>query len=318
MFNELSLAPVNSREEARTILEDFVRASILAEEFGFNEIRLHEMVQNIYQFTLIEGYRIDTWLQDEVVNVDVKDRFREIISTFPLITETELNEKAVYDTSEFHKELDGQKKQVFGLGAASIYRTLAISLNTHCEWQKPIVTIEHYSIDHDGIDNTKNVEVMHFSTNLIFQSHREWLENEQKEALKKRKDLWDNRGNYFPGIDFGTEVQKQLETIGFPKKVELIFDCLKKLNDFTKLWKIGGFNLSHLRESSLMDISGESDCTMQKYSVLRKFRLPNGEKAQFELHVKIPEVRIYFLPDETSCKIIVGYIGKHLRTCLHK
>ena len=101
------------------------------------------------------------------------------------------------------------------------------------------------------------------------------------------------------------------------KKFYSIVDCLRKLDAYAKTWSAGGFNLNELKEHSLMDISGESDCTMKRYSSLRKFNLSDGQKAQFELHIKIPDVRIYFLPTEATHKITVGYIGKHIRTCLY-
>jgi hypothetical protein len=62
-----------------------------------------------------------------------------------------------------------------------------------------------------------------------------------------------------------------------------------------------------------LDISTESKTTMDKFGTLRKFKLGDGPKRQFNLHIKIPDMRIYILPTD-DCKIAIGYIGKHLKT----
>lgn len=318
MFNELSLSQVNSISDARNVLETFVRSSIRAKEFGFTEIRLHEnILQNLFQLSLHEGYRVDNWLKDKEVSSDLQDTFKEIVTTFPLITNEDISEKEIYDRSEFHKIIQDIKHSVFGLGAAHVYGTLAISLTTHQEWSKSSVSIQHYSISHEGKENTAEVEVFHFSSREILETHKKWIEDEQKESLAKSIDLWNKREEYFPNILFGIDLEAQLQKIGLTKKFYQVFDCLKKLDAFAKAWSEGGFNLDKLKSQSLMNASGESAITMQKYSVDRKFRLSNGQKVQFEFHIKIPDVRIYFLPNETTREITVGYIGKHLRTSLY-
>jgi hypothetical protein len=316
MFNELSLSKVNSISDARNVLETFVKSSIRAKEFGFTEIRLHENFKDLYQFNLLENYRIDTWLKDNEVDYDIRDRFRDIVANPPLLKENEIKEKEVYERSEFHKTIDEIKYSVFGLGASYVYGTLAISLATHKEWIKSLVSIQHYSLSHQGTESTTNVDVLHFSTKEILESHKYWIEKEQKEILEKSIDLWKKREEYFPNIFFGTDLENQLLSIGLTKRFNQIFECLKKLDAFANTWKKGGFNLTELKSQTLMNISGESATTMQKYSVERKFRLSDGQKMQFELHIKIPDVRIYFLPDNEICKITVGYIGKHLRTAM--
>ncbi|MBA3665931.1 MAG: hypothetical protein H0W61_17265 [Bacteroidetes bacterium] len=298
-------------------LEAFVKATIRAKELGFFEIRLHEdSIQNLYHLLLYPGYRIDTWLVDKEINSDLRDSFKEIIATFPLLTNGELIENELYERSEFHKEINNVKLRVYGLGAAHVYGTLSVSLLTHEEWLKTNVSIQHYAIDHEANETTLEVNTLNFSSKQTLELHINWIENEQKESLKKSIDLWSRREEYFPNIILGTDIENQFKKIGLTKKLNQVFDSLKKLDSYAKTWVQGGFNLNALKDSSLMDISGESACTMQKYSTLRKFRLANGQKAQFELHIKIPQVRIYFLPDEETHKITVGYIGKHIRTCL--
>ena len=318
MFNELSLVQVNSILAARSILETFVKSSIKAKEFGFTEIRLHEnSLQNMYQLSLFENYRIDNWLKDKEVNSDLQDRFREIITSSPLISKEDIVDIELFERSEFYKTIDITQYNAFGLGAAYVYGTLANSLNTHQEWLKSFVNIQHYSISNDEIENTCEVEILHFSSDKILETHLPWIENEQKESLRKSIDLWIKKEEYFPNILFGVDVEIQLKRIGLSKKFDQIFLCFKKLDAYAKTWNEGGFSLNDLKSQTLMDVSGESETTMNKFSVERKFRLSNGIKEQFEFHAKFLDMRIYFLPNEKTHNITVGYVGKHLRTSLY-
>ncbi|MDQ3108294.1 MAG: hypothetical protein M3R17_00220 [Bacteroidota bacterium] len=318
MFNELSLSKLSSVSEVRTVLEKFVKCYIEAKSLGFSELRLHEYsLQNLYQLSLHDNYRIDSWLRDKEVNPDLRLRFQEIVSTFPLITQEEIIEKELYDRSDFHKEIENLFHQVFGLGAAYTYGTLAISLATHSEWENSTVSVNHYSIDFKGNEKNASVDVLHFSTINTLHTHNGWINAEKQQSLRKSVDLWNRRSEYFPNVLLGLDIENQLQKIGLAKKFFQIVDCLNKVNDFSKRWKTGGFNLNEFNELTKMMASGESECTMNKYYLLRRFRLHDGEKVQFEFHIKIPDVRIYFFPNEETHEITIGYIGPHLRTCLY-
>ena len=317
MFNELSLVQVNSIADAQKILETFIKATIRASALGFTEMRLYENVlENLFQLDLFDGYRIDVWLNDRSVNSDLKLRFREIIANPPLLNEDDFKEKEFYEWSIFHLDIDSMKCQVYGLGAAYIFGTLSISLSTHQAWNKTSLSINHYTLTIEGNESNSSVDVPHFSTIENLNFHEQWIEKEQKKSLENSQEMWNKREEHFPFILFGSDVESQINRLGLSKKFYRVFDCLKKLNAYSTTWVEGGFNLNHLKLSSLLDISGESDCTMKKYFVTRKFRLSNGQKAQFELHIKIPDLRIYFLPNDSTHEITVGYIGKHLPTCL--
>jgi len=317
MFNELSLKEVNSISDARTILEQFVKSIIFGGELGLTEMRLYEgVIQNLYNIQLFDSYRIDNWLSDKEINSDLQIRFREIFTTYPLITDEEIVDLELYTRSSFTKKLDSSDFQVWGLGAAYVYDTLSISLATHLDWSSSSVLINHYSLSIDGNEQSEDVMVKHFSDGPTLKDHVKWIEKHQIDSLKRSEDLWNERETLFPNLLFGKEVEQQFKSIGLSKKFFRIVESLKKVNEFAKSWDTGGFNLNTLKESTKLDVSGESLCTMQKHSSLRRFQLNTGEKVQFELHIKLPDIRIYFLPDEVNYKLHIGYIGKHLRTCL--
>lgn len=315
MFNELSMQSVDSIQEVRNILLEFVKSSIKASELGLKEMRLFEQsISSLFQINLHSSYNIYKWLADNEVDNDLRIRFKEIITTFPLVKKEEIIESDIYSRSEFFKNINGTDSVVWGLGAAYVFNTLSIGLATHIDWEKENITIRHYSIDLQDNENTAYVEVGHFSNCEILEKHREWIEKKQKDGIRKSKELWNNRHTLFPIIQLGLGVEDDLQKMGLSKKFELVIDSLKKLNNYAISWKSGGFSISDIQNKTLMDISGESSTTMNKYSSLRRFYLAASKKAQFELHIKIKDIRIYFLPDESTHTITVGYIGKHLRT----
>ena len=314
MFNELSVEMVDSKQRAQKVLETFVHAAILASQFGFKELRMHESLSDLYQVYLFSEYRIDNWLSDATINSDLRLRFTEIVTSSPLISNTELSEREKYEWSIFEKVHKNSTCQVWGLGAAYIYDTLSTSLLTDDIWNYNTISITRNTIDKDGSDLViKNANVRHFSTPDTFSSHIDGLQKERISSIQKSRELWSRRAEFFPSLVFGNEVELHLSKIGMTKKFLEIIDCLTKLNEFAKNWQNGGFDLNALKTITQLEISGESKSTMQKFSSLRKFQLDTGERVLFELHIKIPDIRIYFLPNEINNVITVGYIGKHLR-----
>ena len=292
MFNELSLEKVNTKQAAKDILEQFVKSSIRAAEFGFNEIRLYEKtLQNLYQIPLYSNYNIDNWLNDIDVNSDLRERFREITTSFPLITEAEIKENELYQRSEFHKNINVRKLQVWGLGAAYIYNTLSISMDTYSEWKKNSVHLLHYYLDDKGNELVRDVEVRHFSNADSFDVHIEWWAQMQKTSLQKSTELWEKRKEYFPYLEFCNEVEKQLKKIGVSKMLYQIYDRLSTLNTYVKVWEEGSFSYEDVNSSTNLRISPESDNTIRLFGAQRKFSVPGQDKKIFD---RIPPVKCPF------------------------
>jgi hypothetical protein len=318
-INELSHSKVNSVDEVKEILQQFVKANIKASENNFSELRLYEKdLINLYGISFSNIYNIDNWLSDPDVNSDIQDKFRLIVTSFPLIANDEQDFKLEYSKREYSIEFDGHKCIAHGLGAANLLSTLSISFLTNCFWRESFITLNQYTLSEAAEETYLQVKVRHFYSEDSFDFHKEWIDSQLQALIIKSADLWTDRQRHFPDILLGDEVEDQLKYIGLSKKLDQIYDTLKKLNDFAKLWTTGGFSLSTLISKSGLDISGESESTKKRFSVSRKFKLSNGSKVQFDLHIKLSDLRIYFLPDEREKKITVGYIGKHLRTSTDK
>jgi hypothetical protein len=314
MFNELSLTQVNSISDARLVLETFIKSSIKAKEIGFTELRLYEnSIHNLYEIYLFDNYRIDNWLKDGEVNPDLKTRFREIITNSPLITNEEISLKELYQWSVFQKAHNNQIAQVWGLGAAYIYDSLALSLNSHDDWQSPIVPVSHNYLTPKGEEINKEIEVRHFASTKTLDSHLEWWERVQLESLNKSIELWERRGEFFPNLIFCQEVEKQLQKIGVSKMLFQIIDRLKSLDSYSENWGTGSFSYEDVNSKTNLRISPESDSTIRLHGSSRKFIVPGEGKKLFDLHIKTGDLRFHFYPDNDNHQIYIGYIGRHLR-----
>ena len=79
-------------------------------------------------------------------------------------------------------------------------------------------------------------------------------------------------------------------------------------------WKHGPFEAGYPYHCS-----EESKVTLQqeKFSKLRTFRCADGINRLFSWHSKIhgePPWRIHFIPDAKPRRVLIGYVGPHLRT----
>jgi len=147
------------------------------------------------------------------------------------------------------------------------------------------------------------------------ENHASWFENKRKSSLRNSRDLWERRKEFFPSLELCGIVEQQLKNIGIESSYfNQLYERLKALNLYAKNWTDGAFSESDIKKQYGLNVSTESRGTMDKYENERRFRLPDGHREIFKMHIKTGELRFHFFPDEKEHKIYVGYIGPHLRT----
>ncbi len=321
IFNELSITIFANKYEAKAGLKTFIQTCVKVKELGFNTLRLHENIGNIYQLEIAPNYLISHWLTDSDVADDLKDSFREIIFYSPLINDDYPIAKERNSLSEFKIKLGDEVKFADGLGAAYLLETLCVSFLSNQLWDSDeIENIEHWYIKADASEVTETITVKHATRQAHLDKHKIWFEKIKRERLQKSRDLWENRADFFPHLILCGAVEKQLTRLGIQSKyLDQIIEKLKLLNQYAKEWiEIeGSYSVNNLREYGL-NVSGESEATLRKYGQLRKFRLPNRQRKLFEQHIKTGDLRFHFYPDEETKTIYVGYIGEHLPTIKFK
>lgn len=319
IFNELS-TPFATKLEAKTGLKIFVQTCIKVSELGLPTLRLPETIgQNLYNLQIAPNYLISQWLQESTVEEDLKDKFREIATDSPLMTDEEPIAKEFSSRSEFRITLENDTKLAEGLGAAYLLETLSLSFLSHPIWDNGEITnIVHWYLDETGSETTKIVLVKHVSQPKHVAKHTTWFENRRRKGLQKSSDLWDSKEDFFPRLILCGEVEKQLTKLGIQSKYfDQIIERLKQLDNYARNWSEGAYSDDKVKQYGLT-VSGETSGTLSNYGRLRKFKLPRGERKLFEKHIKTGDLRFHFYPENETKKIYVGYIGKHLPTVTNK
>ena len=106
IFNELSY-PFKNKYAANEGIKTFIKTFAAASHLGINQLRLHKNIgKNLYNLELAPGYYISHWLhssphmgkqpkekssarpgetiKDEALNEDLRNRFKEILTTSPM------------------------------------------------------------------------------------------------------------------------------------------------------------------------------------------------------------------------------------------
>nr|WP_294988948.1 hypothetical protein [uncultured Sediminibacterium sp.] len=126
--------------------------------------------------------------------------------------------------------------------------------------------------------------------------------------------FWERRTELFSKIILCPSVEAQVLAIG-GQYLDQIVDRIRELDKYVDaFWANGNFNYNDANNRTSLNISPESESTMQREDLvnLRVFSLPDGRRECFELHIKTGNLRFHFLPENNH--IYIGYIGKHLKT----
>jgi hypothetical protein len=66
-----------------------------------------------------------------------------------------------------------------------------------------------------------------------------------------------------------------------------------------------------------LSVSVDSKATLEKFGAERDLLCPDGKTRRFSWHLKRGARRVYFIPDPTARRILIGHVGLHLRTVLY-
>ena len=120
-------------------------------------------------------------------------------------------------------------------------------------------------------------------------------------------DIWNNRANLYPGLDFAPRVERDLADLAFVQYAAAL-NRLGELNSASNAWAAPA-----ARPTYLSKITGESKATMDKYGSKRIFRSSSGSNEVFELHARLPDgFRLHLREIVQARRVEIGYIGPHL------
>lgn len=195
-----------------------------------------------------------------------------------------------------------------GLSTAFLIDGLAVSLLTAADWNVCRVRIEKSWVDGNDV-STVPLDVAHAGQCGHLEHHLEWLRRSHIPPPINGTELWKQRESLFPSVDFCESARSQIVNLGGDgPPFRSALRGLQDLQAYCASWIGGPFDIHALNNAS-----GESKSTLEMYSAERTFRCPDGENRLFEWHLKRGDTRIHFRDIPDRRRILVGYIGGHLR-----
>ncbi len=199
-----------------------------------------------------------------------------------------------------------------GLGVAALHEQVAVSLPTCRVWTDSTITLLQRATEHSATSTASEVvpiEVRHVSDPTHCQTHELHIREMSLPFSYGGSDLWAQRGQLFPGVDFLDRVKDDLVGIK-PKDPSLlqIHSRLRELSDAACHWHIthGASPVWHSK------VTPES----AQRKKLCFFTNKNGAAQCYDLHARFTPGagRVHFAVNrpESSPHITVAYIGSKL------
>lgn len=310
ILNELSIIneKFSNQYVAKSKMEEFTLLCKEAVTKG-NERRMLTTI-NIATEELSENYTFFTWLQDKEVPKESKAYIRSLITRSQKFPEDEYSiQKQLLDFDFTHS---GERSS--GLGLAHLTNGLALSLNTSSYWCTHKLEIEKSFIDSEsGELDVEEVVVVHASNTSHLSSHNEWYITSKKLLCSSGLNLWERREEIFPNLIFCENSRIHIKDL--LSRNELLSSVVDKLFDleiYSTSWDGSGFYPNEIRGK----ITPDSPATLKRFAKERTFTFPDGRDTVFSWHSRVTPGawRIFFYPDPSTQKIIIGHIGPKLPT----
>jgi hypothetical protein len=300
VVNELSmLFPVDSIDRAKVkiiMLLDVYRRLI---QLGFDRIVLSE--SSLEGIVLADDYPIEKWRNDNTVDVELKRRFAVFNDKMEFIYR-----------HDYLAEFECTDGKSIGCLVAHETETIVISFNSHPNWNlsringKIVRLIEDSVVEQEAIvlnaSTLENINDIKDDVSALLHS--------QKYSIDTYQKLWEDRKTLFPNLVFCSRVEYFLDNLhrGYIKQV---VKKLQILDVYFSEWD------RIFDKNRLSNVDPESTETLSRFSEEHTFKLPDGRELLFSFHSRFTgsyEGRIYFIPDHTTGKGIIGHIGGKLPT----
>lgn len=259
---------------------------------------------NFLQFPIGGGSSIGRWLNTNKRGDEPKWR------RVKLLVDRRRN-FTYLDTQDNDCEYSHFGQPVSGLPLAYREDGLAISFCSDDRWDVPSVGFEKTWATNTDV-NTCTLTVVHASRASHLNSHIEWLKR-WTAGPANGQELWDRRAELFSNLDFCESVEEQIRILsGTEARFKVTFSGLAALQRYCESWDSANFDIHRLGNAS-----GESRSTLNMYSEERSFQCPDGKNRVFQWHLKKGDTRIHFFDFPATRRILIGYVGNHLRISSH-
>lgn len=304
IFNELSLEPpMAARVEARAVMIELVETLATA-----LDSRLIKALRTDSQFvlrTLCPEYTVSHWLVDGSVDREAKRLMQTVASKAPFV-------EALADELQGERlaEFSCRGQLAIGLGVAVLRSEAALSMNRH-EWRVDPLPVHARYLGANDFEEEEE-QVSHVYSVACLGRRGEWLQQRARLAVRSGADVLADTDGIFHHLVFTDNAQAQLRRLGGSEpEFNAIVQHLSALNRQAEQWTTGLFAAGYP-----FPCSPESESTLNMFPGERTFRCPDGHNRLFSWHSKINigAIRIYFWASHPGEPLLIGYVGRHLRT----
>lgn len=301
-FNELSSSPrAENIEKGQNRAREFVLTIREAAVRGAQPT--FRIPEDFFVTDIAPNYNWYVWLSDGGVDIELRRYLRSLATKAPFLRDEP-------DLEKDWAALDciWRNQKALGLKAAYIADGLALSLLTRNEWDSPFIECEIQEIVDEDVEC--RIESVHHASKISHvESHIQWILCRVQSAVHNGRELWQHLDTLFPSLDMCLAVEEQLGELpacSLPSVLRGLFH----LNSYCVRWKRGPFEPDDIK----CKVSPDTEQTLRMFGAERTFLCPGGYKRTFSWHAKVGAWRIYFDPAHGPGRLLIGYIGKHLRT----
>lgn len=307
VLNELSLkTPVSDRYRARQLMSQLIGTLRQATASGVN--RVLRTSDEIHCLELAPNYRISQWRNDPEVDREERRFFTTLATKAPFWTDVFEKFKDEFDLSD----IKHQGEIVRGIGFALVTDALPVSFNSEPRWDCCYLNLKVIRIDFNEEIIDETVIIVHASCRNHVQQHADWIENRIRTEVVNGEELWNQRKELFPSLEFCDDVSKQIQCLDNGKPMlRQVLKRLFELEEYCKTWKNGAFDFDALPSK----VSPESESRLQEFKDELTFKCSDGKKRLFSLHARMTPGawRLHFCTELGPGKIIIGYIGPKIQ-----
>ncbi|WBO66999.1 hypothetical protein [Streptomyces camelliae] len=294
-FNERSCDSDCTQDEARQAMLDFVKVcqriwQIHRGTTLVSEVRLEDL-------EIAPGYYLQKW-RNEPQSRDAWRFMRQVLQR-----KAPLSGVLPKPPDDQESEYRHEGKPALGLAAAHIMNSPAVSLPSAPCWEASWLKVDYELLDEDGyVQDT--ADIRHASAHAHVEEHEEWIRETAAASAITGADLWDQRNDLFPYLQFVPGVEENLRDLP-GVAVPSVREELLRLNAAAEAWRPG--------ESEpvwAVKVVPESDTRINLG--LCHFTDLDGTRELFSLHTRYrPRPgRIHFRLITEEGKIRIGYIGR--------
>ncbi len=301
-FNELStqnkaFTKIEARDRASNLINTILEATLRGVK------RVLHVPEDFDSVPLANGYYWKDWRQDNRVNKDMRTFFRRLATKKPFLAD-DSTQQSIYQQIDCYF----MDEKACGLKAAYIADGLAVSLLSENKWDCETCGIEVQEIEDENVLCSTSV-VHHASMQEHIIKQSEWFEARLREDFNNGKELWELINGQLNHLIFCSDTEKQICSL--PAEFLLqTFRFLIALNRYCVDKKGEPFDPKKVD----YDVTPESPTTLQLYGGERTFLCPDNVTRKFSWHAKKGKLRIYFDFEYRQGYVLIGYVGKHLRT----